>query len=180
MEKVKLTAEEQDLFDNINWDLDDLGKQDYEVRMSHFEKLGQLSESLIGRKVIPQHRWDWFTNPEFRISKSTKSRSKSFVENSGSVKEMFRHPHFMKVLNYFIFGPDLPEKTINGFVEIVESDRGTTGMLMDEICSYVRKEIRDEQLFDHDPATEFFKLALETGYHYPETIHKAAKSVRRR
>lgn len=178
IQTVKLNAEEQALFDTICWDLDELGRRD--DRIDHLEKMGELAESLLERKAIPEVRLAYFTDPEMNVGGYGKSRKQVFEKNGTSGRDILRHPHFMDYLRYFLYGPDLPKDTIRGFCKIIEEDRGTSGMVLDQIQAFVRKEGRNRGLNPGHAAEEFFKLAHEIGKpNLAEAVRSAAKSVRK-
>jgi len=92
---------------------------------------------------------------------------------------ILRHPHFLRYLKYFIYGPDLPEPTIRRFYQIVENDMFTSAEVLDHLTAFVRKEVK-EKGFDPKPAAEeFFKVAHEAGAgDFAESIRTAAMRVR--
>ncbi len=178
VQTVKLTAEEQALFDAICWDLDELGKKD--DRIDHLEKMGELAEALLERDAIPKVRVAYFADPEMNVGGYGKSREQVFEKNGTSGRDILRHPHFMAYLRYFIYGPDLPKDTIRGFCKIIEDDAGTSGMVLDQIRALVRKEVRDKGLNPGHAADEFFKLAHEINKpNLAESARSAAMSARR-
>jgi hypothetical protein len=180
IETVKLNKKEQALFDAICWNLDELGRKDYEDRVDCLGKMSRLAESLIERKAIPRVRVEWFANPKINAGGYGKSRKQVFEKNGTSGKEILRHPHFMDYLRYFIYGPDLPKETITGFCKIIEDDAGTSGMVLKQIQAFVRKEVRDKGLSPSHAADEFFKLAHEIGKQsLTESVRFAAKSAKR-
>ena len=83
----------------------------------------------------------------------------------------------MEYLRYFINGPGLPSKTIEGFRKIMIDDLGTSGEVMDQLCTFVRAETRNLQLDRGTARDEFWKLATEAGYDQAETIREAAGSA---
>lgn len=172
---ISLNDTEQQLFDNIDWDIDHLYEQKHNVIKETLQKVGKLTKSLFDRKAIPSCRMDWFEKKELFIGGHGKSRKERFIENVQSFENVITNPYFIKYLHYFIFGPHLPKETIDGFVKVLKSDR--------DISDFVRNEIKEKNLFYSNtryvPADEFFKLALEVKYPHPEIIYKAAKSVKR-
>ena len=176
---IQLDETEKVLHDSLCWDLEVLSRMEYEERVEQLGMMGQLAESLIRRKAVPKARLDYFIAPEMNVGGHGKSRKEVFEKNGTPGLEILRHPHFMAYLRYFIYGPDLPETTIRGFCQIVEEDAGTSGMLLDQVKSYVRKEVRDRGLSPSHAAEEFFKLANEIGRSdLAENIRSAAKRVR--
>jgi len=177
---VRLKKKEQVLFDAICWDLDELRRKDYQDRIACFEKMGQLAESLFARDAIPNARVEWFTNPKINAGGHGKSRRQVFEKNGTTGRDILRHPHFMEYLRYFMNGPDLPKDTIRGFCQIIEDDRGTSGMVLDQIRAYVRREVRDKGLNPSHAADEFFKLAHEIGEPtLAASVRAASKSANR-
>lgn len=177
---VELNPEEQVLFDSICWDADQLLKEEYDVRIENLDRMGRLTEMLLQRDAIPEHRLSYFTDPDMNVGARGKSRMEVFEGNGTSGRDIFRHPHFMPYLRYFLSGPDLPKATVEGFCRIIEEDRGTSGMVLEQICAFVRKEVRVNRLSQGSAAEEFFKLAHEIGKpNLAESVRAAAKSVRR-
>jgi hypothetical protein len=181
IEKVELTAKEKKLSDGaLFWDMDALMKEDYDTRIEQLERMGQLTESLLKRKAIPQVRLDYFFDPEMNVGGYGKSLAQIYERNGTSGPEIFRHGNFVPHLRYFIHGPDLPGATIEGFCKIIEDDAGTSGMVLDQICKFVRKEVRDKKL-PQEAAWEFFKLAHEIGKPtIADSVRKAAMSAKRK
>jgi hypothetical protein len=177
---VRLNKKEQALFAAIPWSLDEMDQMSYEDRMSGFEQMGQLTESLLKRKAIPKARLRWFTDPKINAAGYRRSPQQIFESNGTRGRDIVRHPHFMPHLRYFITGPDLPKDTIRGLCKIIEDDLGTTGMVLKQIQAFVRKEVRVKGLNPGYAAEEFFKLAHEIGKpNLADTVRSAAKSVRR-
>ncbi|HKV91508.1 MAG TPA: hypothetical protein VJW20_03050 [Candidatus Angelobacter sp.] len=134
------------------------------------EAASRLMKSLGERKAIPKARIRYFTEP------SPGGRGKSYQDDvkSGNYPNMFKSPHFVKYLRYFISGPALPPATIEGFRKILIEDLGTTGGIMDQLCTFVRAEVRKLRLDRTTARDEFWKLAQEVEYFHAETIRNAA------
>ncbi len=179
IEVIQLNENENSLFASIIWDGESLIRKDIEDRIKSLGSLGLLAESLIERKAIPQVRLSYFTDPEMNVGGHGKSRKEIFEGNGTSGKDILRHPHFAAYLHYFINGPDLPKSVISGFCKIIEDDSGTSGMVLDEICAYVRQAVRSHSLDKDKAANEFFKLTHEIKRpELAENVRSAAKSVR--
>jgi len=176
---IELTAEEQALYDSIRWENDDWLRWEYDERIAMLENVKKLSESLIHRQAIPKVRLDYFTDPKMNLGSRGKSYKQNFENNGTTGKEILRHPNFMPYLWYFINGPRLPKRTIEGFYQILEEDRGTSGMILNQLCAFVRKAMRDQQL-PHDAPDEFAKLAFDIDQsHLADSVRKAAMNVRK-
>ncbi len=77
---------------------------------------------------------------------------------------IFRRPHFVKYLRYFVYGPDLPKPVIEAFQQKV-IDCGTPFTSGDSITlrDFARHLTRSHGLAAGDAAEEFYKLALDCG-----------------
>ena len=177
IEVVKLTADEQPLYDSIIWtDHNEFMKKDFSERTQLLQNQGKLADSLLKRNVIPKIRIDWFTDPQMNIG-SSKSHKQIFADNGNDDEAILKHPGFRPYLWYFIHGPKLPKSTIEGFCKIIEEDKGTSGDLLNEIKAYVRKQMRDRRL-DYSAPDEFMMLAFEVGRaDLASTVRSAAKTA---
>lgn len=139
------------------------------------DAMEKLMKSLQSRDAIPAIRRKVF----FELAeKGSKSTFEIFESNGTKGADICRHGHFVEYLYYFINGPDLPARVIDGFLEIVNEDRGTSGMLMKELQKYVRKSVRDYRLDPSNAATNFWRLCHEVGYFHVDTIPKAAMTAK--
>lgn len=168
-EPVQLTEEERRLLARVQFDPQQYSEDSAAAAVA-------LTRSLVSRGAIPEVRLRYLRDPEFNIGGRGKSRLDVFRLNGLSGDDIIAHPHFLKYLKYLIFGPDLPEETIEGFRQILIDDMGTSGELLDQLRRYVRAEVRRLHM-DRDKAREeFFKLALECGLdlYFAESIRRAA------
>jgi hypothetical protein len=131
-----------------------------------------LMKSLMARKAIPEVRIRTFTDP-FPGGRG-KSYLDGFKKHGHRGDEIFRHPHFVAYLRYFIEGPALPPATIEGFRLCLIEDLGTSGMIMDQLCKFVRAEVRRLRLDRSTAREEFWRLTQEAGYFHADTIRNAA------
>jgi hypothetical protein len=164
---VELTPEEIDLFKTMEADFS-------KDRGYSGEAASLLMNSLGKRMAIPKARIRYFTAPY------PGGRGKSYqdVFKSGSYRSnIFKAPHFVEYLRYFIHGPALPPATIEGFRKILIEDLGTSGMIMDQLCAFARAEVRRLKLDRTTAKDEFWKLAQEVGYFHAETVRRAAGSA---
>ena len=155
---VELTAEEQILFDEIDWSL----SGSHESCRRTCEAGAQLAGALFKRKAIPEIRLRYLTDPLFNVGSRGKSRRQGFERNGVQGRAMLEYPNFLKYLRYFLFGPDLPADTVNRFRQVLIDDIGTSGMVLDSLCRCARTETR-HLAGEHNVPEEFFKLALECG-----------------
>ncbi len=135
----------------------------------------RLLESLKNRNAIPQVRIDYFTKPY--PGGRSRSHLDVFKKNDRSGRSTAEHAGFVEYLRYFIDGPALPESTIEGFRKIMIDDLGTSGEVMNQLCKFVRTEMRKLRLDRGTARDEFWKLAKEAGYDHAETIRDEAGSA---
>jgi hypothetical protein len=178
---IELTVQEQELLERIEFEPHrmGLGQRFEEVVRESCAAAKALTLSLLERSAIPPIRWAYFTDARYNIG-SKKSVQEVFESNRTYGDRIFEHPHFLKYLKYFVFGPDLPERTIRGFCRILDEDAGTTGMLLDSLRRFARSSIREFYLDRKYAAEEFFKLCLECQLreHFARSIRDAAMQTR--
>jgi len=162
---VELTAEETALRQQIEAEFS--SGRPYSGKAAH-----SLLKSLYARGAIPEARVRDFTEP-FPGGRG-KSHKDIFEQNNRLDNAIVEHPNFVSYLRYFIDGPALPAKTIEGFRKILIEDAGTTGMVMDQLCKFVRTETRRLQLQRDVAREEFWRLAQEVGYEHAATVRDAA------
>jgi hypothetical protein len=166
IEPVRLTPEETDLRMQMEEEFSKSSGYSGEPAL-------RLMKSLIARNAIPEVRIRNFSEP----SPSGKSHLGNFEKHGRKGEAMFRHPHFISYLTYFIDGPALPRATIEGFRKILLDDLGTSGMIMDQLCTFVRAEVRRLKLDRTTAKEEFWRVAKEAHYFHAETIWNAARST---
>jgi hypothetical protein len=165
---VPLTPEEAALRQQMEAELS--GGGTYAGKAAH-----QLMTLLRARNAIPDVRIRNFTEP-FPGGRG-KSHQDVFVRNGCRGEAIFKHPHFVPYLRYFMDGPALPATTIEGFRRILIDDSGTSGMVMDQLCRFVRAEARRLGLERSVAREEFWRLAEEVEYFHAGTIRDAAGSA---
>jgi hypothetical protein len=131
-----------------------------------------LFKLLIERNAIPEMRLRIFADPKY-AEKWNKTPKQIFESYGTCGDEIYRHPQFIEYLLYFINGPDLPDAAINSFCKILNEDKGTSGMIPDQLHHFVRSCVREYDLDRHSAASNFYKLAIELGIK-----HASALSVR--
>jgi hypothetical protein len=165
---VQLTPEEAALRKQVEADFS--SSRPYSGKAAH-----ALLRSLSARGVIPKARIRNFTEP-FPGGRG-KSHQDVFVKNGCRGEAIFEHPNFVKYLRYFMDGPALPVRTIEGFRKILMEDSGTSGMVMDQLCKFSRAEARRLGLERSIAKEEFWRLAQEVGYSHASTIRDAVGSA---
>lgn len=170
---INLTSKEAELYAKIPLDPPHDGW--FEIA----DAMEALTDSLFERKAIPDVRLRLFADPDYAET-GKKSRQEVFESNGTSGSDIFRHPHFIKYLRHFINGPNLPQPAIDGLCKILNDDRGTSGMVMEQYRKHARSCVREFNLSPPDAGTEFFRLGVEIGMelHAARTLRDAARSTR--
>jgi hypothetical protein len=177
VETIELSEPESALVSDIVWELG--GLKDQKAVLANLAKVAEVTEMLFARKAIPVVRVNYFLDPEMNVGGHGKSRKDVFESNGTKGTDIFRHPHFLKYLKYFLDGPDLPDPAIKQFCQILEDDDGTSGEVLDQVTAFVRKEVKRRSLDPKHAAEEFFKLAHEIERpELAEAVRSAAARVR--
>jgi hypothetical protein len=138
--------------------------------------MAALTESLLERGAIPEMRLLYFTDPERNPGGRGKSRQQVFERNGTSDTEICSHPHFLKYLEYFIYGPNLPLSIVAKFKEAMSFSGYLTAGDINDLVPGARAAVRSARLNPHDAAEEFHKLALECGA-MPSSAESIRKSI---
>lgn len=172
---IELTVSEHQLLERITFNLGD-----HDAVRASLAPMASLAESLLGRSAIPAIRLSYFTDPECNIGGRGKSREDVFERNGTAGVEILSHPHFLKYLEYFIFGPDLPLSTIDAFKKAASYNGYLDGEDISDLIPDAKALVRQRRLDPHDAAEEFFKLALECGTSPSSaaTLHQSIRAVR--
>lgn len=159
---VQLTDSEKNLLTQLDFGAS-WTKHDAEKARAGGEAACELMKSLISRGAIPKIRVRWFVDSDYNIGGRGKSRKQVFERNGTRGESIFRHPHFLKYLRYFIYGPDLPASVIQDFEGKVVSCGRVSPSDVIPLANYARQQARAFGLDPSVAAEEFFKLALECG-----------------
>jgi hypothetical protein len=87
--------------------------------------------------------------------------------------KILRHPNFLKLLEYFVFGPDLPQETIIIFKEVARYTGHLSHSDMHDLLPAAKALVKSNRMDSGRAAEEFHKLALECG-----AIPSTAESLR--
>lgn len=176
MMKIELTSEEQILentlkgYDVLEWE--EMGIQ------QRLKNAKQLMELLIERNAIPQYRVDYFIEPEYYVSKTKGSRRDNFKKNMRNQDEMFSNPHFLKYLQYFIYGPKLPETIVASFRSLKENYYYGDDVA-EKVYPIIAKYLRSSSdLKSKDLAEEALKMMLELGYSISDALILRSKIMK--
>ncbi|WP_131224911.1 hypothetical protein [Achromobacter marplatensis] len=171
---IPLSGEEQALFAEIrfNW-------QSHEELRGSLAPMQQLASSILSRNGVPKVRLAYFCEPEFNPTGRGKSRQDIFEKNGTSGGEILKHPHFLKHLEYFICGPELPNAAKEMFRSKAGSSRLTGSDIVD-LGPLARACVRQYRLDPHRASEEFFKLAVEWGAMpgFADNLRKSVRSIK--
>lgn len=173
---ISLTSKEHTLFLKIRFDW-----RNHEDLRGSLAPMEALASSILKRGVVPEVRIAYFTDPEFNVGGRGKSRQDIFDRNGTSGDDILRHPHFLKHLEYFVCGPDLPAEAIEKFKREASGGRFSGSDVID-LTPYARSCVRQNHLEPHHAADEFFKLAVECGAMpgFAENLRKSIRAIKLR
>lgn len=180
MNSIDLTSEERALTAQIDFNPASSERHQPEYWKGVGEAAYRLMKSLVARKAIPEVRRKFFTEPDFNVGGRGRSHADIFEGNGTRGDAIFRHPHFLKYLRYFLYGPDLPPEVITAFRKKIADSAFITSSDIIPLGAFARKLTRANRLDGGDAAEEFFKLALECGLELYEarSIRDAVKKAR--
>lgn len=175
---LELTAPEKELLARIKLDQRMLGGYEDETRNGN--AVCALMKSLLARHAIPEPRARYFIDPSYNRGGRGKSRKQVFERNGCTGDDIFRHPHFLEFLRYFLYGADLPEPVIQEFRTIAKYCREITPRSITLLSKPARSMATAYSLDVHEAGDEFYKLALDCGIKpaYADDIRRAVRKMR--
>lgn len=180
MGAIELTEEELGLLKKI-----DFGASSWEPHPPGYwdavaDAVLQLTKLLVQRNAIPEVRTRYFTDPDFNIGGKGRSRAGIFEKNGCHGDDIFRHPHFLRYLHYFVYGPDLPHEVTSAFENRIAESGFITSSDLVPLGKFARQLVRANKLNSSNASEEFFKLALEQGLeiHEARLIRDFVKTIR--
>ena len=141
----------------------------------------ELMFSVMQRKGIPEQRWKYWADPDWRTDRSIKDSPKGvFEKNGNSVKSTYEHPHFILYLRYFLFGAYLPSTVIEKFEREVDDLEPITSGDTVPLGEVARKLTLHHRLNKHGAALEFYKLCLdlELDRHLAISVRNSVMKIR--
>jgi hypothetical protein len=180
MNATELTNEEEALLATIDFNPSSLGSHTASYWNAVADAALNLAKLLLQRDAIPEIRMKYFNDPDFNIGGKGKSRRQIFEKNGTSGEAIFRHPHFLKYLQYFVYGPNLPREVVAAFEERIAESGFITSSDLVPLGRFARQLVRANHLNSSDAAEEFFKLTLECGLelHEARLIRDSVKAAR--
>lgn len=177
MEKyhLALTDDEQATLAQI-----ELHKMDHAIYLANQQPILSLIASLRKREAVPAHRLRYWTDPDYHSGRQKTSHRGIFERSGRHGDEIYISPSFIPYLRYFLFGPDLPDRVIEDFVDQVGNPDWVSSGDVTPMCKCARKLVRDHGLDKHRASDEFFKLALEIGLYlsYAKAVRDDVKGMR--
>ena len=142
--------------------------------------MASLTDSLLARGAIPEVRLLYFTDPERNPGGRGKSREQIFENNGTSNEKIYSHGNFLRFLEYFLFGPNLPPNIVAIFKDAMSWSGHLTIGDINDLAPKARAVVRSARLVPHEAAEEFHKLAFECGAmpYSAESIRKSILAVR--
>lgn len=157
--KIELLPEEELLFAKIEFTVDRLKEA---VEANYNAKLVvQLVDMLLNRKVIPPQRLRYFNDPELCPSGRGKSLKQVFEGNGTRGSQIFEHPHFLPILNYWVCGAKLDDVIRHAFWSAVKKCGGVTSGDVATLAELASRLAKEHGLENYAAQEEFYKLALD-------------------
>jgi hypothetical protein len=170
-----LTAPEKELLAKIRPDQRMLNGYEDETRNGN--AVCALMKSLLARHAIPVPRVKYFIEPAYHLAGREKSRKQVFERNGCIGDEIFRHPHFLEYLRYFLYGADLPDAVTQEFRSIARFMGEVTPKSITFLSKPARNMARAYALDPHEAGDEFYKLGLDCGLKpaYADDVRRAVR-----
>jgi hypothetical protein len=161
--KIHLTKTEEKLLNRLVLDHAGYVRLEREETIANGELAATLIQSLLAHKSIPECRLRYFADPDYNVGSSKSSKRDLFLRNAHTDEEMYRHPHFLKYLRYFVFGADLPDHLKEAFLARFKESDGDTRQLIQLARGQFRElaKARLPQAYEYPEA--FYQLALDCG-----------------
>ncbi|TCK27976.1 hypothetical protein EV667_1972 [Ancylobacter aquaticus] len=175
--KIELTPEEEKLDREIEYEA--LNLRDHIQANANADRVVALLRSLRARNAVPSHRMRYFTDADYNVGGRGSSRKEQFERNGNRGEDIVRNGHFLEVMRYFVYGPDLPAVTISAFAAKVSECGMVTSSDISGLSAEARRLARQTGLPKRKAADEFYKLALETmGHGYASSIRDGVMQMR--
>lgn len=158
---IILNSDEQTLLARI--ELDPLLLNNSDQARQNGEAVLKLLKSLVEREAIPQIRVQYFTDEQFNRGGRGQSKQAVFERNGTSGESIYRHPHFLYYLSYFLCGPSLPSSVKEDFKQQVQRCGPITSGDIVTLSNWVNQATKSNKMGHADAREEFFKLAIECG-----------------
>lgn len=161
--EIELTEQERALVSQINFNFSGTSYNADSWRPIA-DAMEELMRSLLERNAIPEARRKFFSDPTFFIGGHGRSHLQVFEANGTRGDAIFRHPHFLKYLRYFVYGPDLPKPVLVAFQQkVIDCGEPFTSGDSITVGDFARHLTRSHHLETGIAAEEFYKLALDCG-----------------
>lgn len=178
---LDLGQDEHALLHELCLDIDELVRAQPREVTQNGERVLTLLAALEARGAIPEHRVRYFTHPDYYPGGRKRSLKEIYEDNGTRGDDIARHPPFVKIMRYFLNGPDLSASVKREFSDAVQHAGGEiTGSEVIEVANAARRITREHGLQPHAASDEFFKLALEHGAHpmWAKSIYERVRTTR--
>lgn len=172
---IVLAQEEALLLSQITF-----GELNHATAARNGDNVAKLIDKLVAREAIPEVRRKYFTDPHYSGGPRGKSKQGMFEGDGTRGRDIFRHPHFLEYLHYFLFGAKLPPVVITAFVSKVEDCGNVTSGDVDPLCKLAKQLVRANHLNPHEAFEEFYRLALDCDLSpdYADFVRRAVRDIR--
>jgi hypothetical protein len=140
----------------------DAHKIRHETAQTNGSAVVELMRLLVKRRAIPEARARYWADPDYQNGRTKASHKVVFQRSGNTGDEIYKHPHFLAFLRYFLYGADLPSKVIAALKAKVGNPDWLTSSDIVPLTDFARTLARQNGL-DHEASEEFFKLALDLG-----------------
>lgn len=173
-----LTEDEKVLLHQIDFEPGGLTDHSAEYWIGVGAASEQMMRSLLSRNAIPEIRKAYLSDARLNVGGRGKSRLDVFESNGTRGAAVFRHPHFLKYLHYFLYGPDLPDEVATEFKQEVQRCGMITSGDIFPLGKAARSLAKRRRMEMREAAEELFKLAFECGLDASDA--EAIRSIVRR
>ena len=177
---IDLNEYETDLLEKINFQYK-VRDLEYCISASNANAspILDLLNSLEREGKIPRQRLSYWNDPLYNVGRKSHSRKGVFEKNGTTGDDIYRHPHFLPYLHYFLFGANLHDKIISAFEEKVGNPAWVTSGDIAPIGKYGLHLARLHNLDKNYAPEEFFKLSLDMGLSLmiAESVMRAVRKI---
>lgn len=162
MIKIELTSEEENLFETaqrLN------SYNEFHINSRAIHAAHGMMLLLFKRDGIPDNLINFFIEPKYQIGGLKKSRKAIFESNGTSGNDIFKHPHFIKCLIFFVNSANICKELYEFSIDAMKRNH-FQGEARDEIIDMIKtkysKYSNKEQ--GRKFGEEVFKLAVDVGF----------------
>lgn len=155
--EIELTEAETELLNKIELDTSKLVAGQFEKQAPF---MLELYKSLEDRGAIPEIRFKYWNDPDYRNGHAQLSHKGMFEQKGSQGEEIYTNPGFLEYLRYFLFGAQLREDAVAEF-KVMIGDPVWSQRDRKLIATSTSKIVRKYDLSLCEE--EFYRLALDMG-----------------